>query len=366
MAYGIVTVHHDVCLFLIFIIAFVYWFLYKVIVDFNYNTKGSRDKLALSKFSIFEFSSLNVKLYSFFLSIFLYYIKFFWYFVDYCELNTFIYVDKDEDGFVWTSLKNSNYKLFFCSLIWKLFSVILGLSHKNILVNSEGKICWNGLSLVDNFNVSDSDILHDFVSWNLKDDSLNYWFKEKLVSLQLFNYISSGYFYENLSKRYNFLSSRFNNLSLQTNTDLSSNLLRNLDDKFKLRYLFFVMQDFIHSLSFEYIWAVIPTGIIGTILLPSLILLYYSEDNNIYPLYTFKVIGHQWYWSYQFDDIIYLSDQSKYVSAAFNFDSNLITDVDFGKKRLLEVDNRLVVPVNVPLRFLVTSVMFYIVDQFLN
>lgn len=40
--------------------------------------------------------------------------------------------------------------------------------------------------------------------------------------------------------------------------------------------------------------------------------------------------------------------------------------LDFGTKRLLEVDNRLVVPVNVTLRFLVTAVMFYIHELFLN
>lgn len=52
-----------------------------------------------------------------------------------------------------------------------------------------------------------------------------------------------------------------------------------------------------HSMSFEYIWALFPTIVILSIVGPSFILLYSSVSYND-SFFTVKVIGHQWYWSY--------------------------------------------------------------------
>jgi len=120
-----------------------------------------------------------------------------------------------------------------------------------------------------------------------------------------------------------------------------------------LRDTFFENQEFVHSFSFEMVWVIFPTSIIISILIPSLYLLY-SLDDDLDPVLTIKVIGHQWYWSYEFDNWVKLDEVYR---ISYKFDSNIIpTDMlEFGTKRLLEVDNRLVIPMNLPIRFLVTS-----------
>jgi len=114
--------------------------------------------------------------------------------------------------------------------------------------------------------------------------------------------------------------------------------------------------DFKHSLSFEIIWALFPTSIIVSILIPSLYLLY-SLDEDLDPKFTIKVIGNQWYWSYEFANWVEFDDTNNSVYLNYKFDSNLIPvdDLKFGTKRLLEVDNRLHVPTHITLRFLITA-----------
>lgn len=71
-------------------------------------------------------------------------------------------------------------------------------------------------------------------------------------------------------------------------------------------------------------------------------------DEIVDPALTIKAIGHQWYWSYEYSD---------YQAGALEFDSYMIptSDLNTGDFRLLEVDNRLVVPVNTHIRVLVTG-----------
>lgn len=126
---------------------------------------------------------------------------------------------------------------------------------------------------------------------------------------------------------------------------------------------------FRHSFFLEVVWATFPTLIIAIILVPSLFLLYSSEE-ELNPEFTLKVIGHQWFWSYEYSDFF------DYSFGSFNarefkslyFDSYLVLedDLPFGAKRLLEVSNRIVLPTNIVLRFLITSVMFYILGLFLK
>lgn len=115
------------------------------------------------------------------------------------------------------------------------------------------------------------------------------------------------------------------------------------------------MNSFRHNTIFEFICAIFPTIIILLILIPSTLLLY-SLDEEIEPLLTFKVIGHQWFWSYEFNNWLFLNKEWQKVS--YNFDSCMIieNDLTLGTKRLLEVDKPLFTPVNVPLRFLITSI----------
>lgn len=108
---------------------------------------------------------------------------------------------------------------------------------------------------------------------------------------------------------------------------------------------------FTHSTLLEVVWTVVPALILMVIAAPSFALLY-SLDEVINPAITLKVVGHQWYWSYEYSD--YNSIEG---GESLNFDSYMIADDDLtlGSFRLLEVDNRIVLPVNTHVRVLVTA-----------
>ena len=99
-----------------------------------------------------------------------------------------------------------------------------------------------------------------------------------------------------------------------------------------------------HNTIIEVLWTVIPIMILVIIAIPSFKLLYFADVTPSAAL-TVKAIGHQWYWSYEFPD-------SKVA-----FDSQMIDDDSLkqGQIRLLDVDNRLVLPVNTNVRVLVAS-----------
>lgn len=103
---------------------------------------------------------------------------------------------------------------------------------------------------------------------------------------------------------------------------------------------------FVHGTLIEIVWTLTPAAILLVIAIPSFALLY-SMDEIIDPISTLKVIGHQWYWSYEYSD----------NENTINFDSYMIQegDLEKGQLRLLEVDNRVVVPTNLHVRVLITS-----------
>jgi cytochrome c oxidase subunit 2 len=74
-------------------------------------------------------------------------------------------------------------------------------------------------------------------------------------------------------------------------------------------------------------------------------------DEVLSPTLTVKVLGHQWYWSYEYSDFITENGDS------IDFDSYMIpeSDLELGQFRLLDVDNRLVVPVDCHIRFIVSA-----------
>jgi cytochrome c oxidase subunit 2 len=71
----------------------------------------------------------------------------------------------------------------------------------------------------------------------------------------------------------------------------------------------------------------------------------------ISPSLTVKVVGHQWYWSYELCDFV---DEA---GEPIEYDSYIIpeTDLEDGQLRILEVDNRVVLPVDTHVRFVVTG-----------
>jgi len=108
---------------------------------------------------------------------------------------------------------------------------------------------------------------------------------------------------------------------------------------------------FQHHTNIERIWTYIPTIILLMIATPSFSLLY-SIDELHDPKITLKIIGHQWYWSYEYSDYAVNS-----IDESIMFDSYMITEDDLviGALRLLEVDNRIVLPINTSIRLLITS-----------
>nr|YP_011010695.1 cytochrome c oxidase subunit 2 [Metrocoris communis]WPW47375.1 cytochrome c oxidase subunit 2 [Metrocoris communis] len=95
----------------------------------------------------------------------------------------------------------------------------------------------------------------------------------------------------------------------------------------------------------EIIWTILPTVILIMIALPSLRILYMMDETKN-PTITIKAIGHQWYWSYEYSDFKNIEFES-YMKP-----TNEIMKNEF---RLLETDNRIVLPINNQIRILVTA-----------
>lgn len=100
-----------------------------------------------------------------------------------------------------------------------------------------------------------------------------------------------------------------------------------------------------HNTVIEILWTVVPVLILVVIAVPSFALLYHQDVIPKADM-TIKATGHQWYWEYQYPD-----------HGELTFDSNIVEVADLkpGQKRLLEVDNRIVVPINKTVRVIVTA-----------
>lgn len=119
-------------------------------------------------------------------------------------------------------------------------------------------------------------------------------------------------------------------------------------------YLFF--QHVRHRKVLEWVWTCLPAFILLFLLYPSLVLLYcYDRPYITRPYLTFKAIGHQWYWSYEYSD--YVTSSATETREHIKFDSYMVhqDDLPFGQFRLLEVDRRIVLPIGVCMRLVTTS-----------
>nr|YP_010600858.1 cytochrome c oxidase subunit II [Binodoxys communis]WAL07389.1 cytochrome c oxidase subunit II [Binodoxys communis] len=107
----------------------------------------------------------------------------------------------------------------------------------------------------------------------------------------------------------------------------------------------FIDREIMHNQILEIIWTLIPMIILVFMAIPSLKILYLVEE-IANPFMTLNILGHQWYWSYEYSDF-------KNVE----FDSFMINtnSLDKGDFRLLEVDNHLVLPFMMNVRGLVSS-----------
>jgi len=101
----------------------------------------------------------------------------------------------------------------------------------------------------------------------------------------------------------------------------------------------------LHGQIIEIIWTILPAIILIFIALPSIRILYLLDEVNN-PSITLKAIGHQWYWKYEYSDFNNIEFDSYIIR------TNELNDYNF---RLLEVDNRVVLPINSQIRIIVTA-----------
>nr|URX53540.1 cytochrome c oxidase subunit II [Longicaputermes sinaicus] len=95
----------------------------------------------------------------------------------------------------------------------------------------------------------------------------------------------------------------------------------------------------------EVAWTVAPAIILIFIAVPSLRLLYLMDEIHS-PSVTLKVIGHQWYWSYEYSDFTKVEFDA-YMVPQDNLSSNMF--------RLLDTDNHTTLPMNAFVRVIVTA-----------
>nr|QBG38540.1 cytochrome c oxidase subunit II [Acropyga acutiventris] len=124
---------------------------------------------------------------------------------------------------------------------------------------------------------------------------------------------------------------------------------------FIMMLIFFIMYSMINNKftnrfmlqghTIELIWTIIPMLILIFIAIPSIKILYLTDEmfnNKI----TIKTIGHQWYWTYEYSDFLNIE-----------FDSYMTqtNELKMNEFRLLDVDNRCILPFKYPIRILTTS-----------
>nr|YP_009244860.1 cytochrome c oxidase subunit II [Amynthas hupeiensis]QED22312.1 cytochrome c oxidase subunit II [Amynthas sp. ZJ201510-02]QED22380.1 cytochrome c oxidase subunit II [Amynthas sp. HK201601-23]QFZ89466.1 cytochrome oxidase subunit II [Aporrectodea trapezoides]AHG94107.1 cytochrome oxidase subunit II [Amynthas hupeiensis]AMO26945.1 cytochrome c oxidase subunit II [Amynthas hupeiensis] len=107
----------------------------------------------------------------------------------------------------------------------------------------------------------------------------------------------------------------------------------------------YVNRYILEAQTIETVWTVLPALILLVLALPSLRILYITDEVSN-PALTVKTIGHQWYWSYEYTDFMSVEMDSYMVQPA---------DLMPGDFRLLEVDNRIVVPMKLEVRMLITA-----------
>nr|DBA43912.1 TPA_asm: COX2 [Bombus griseocollis] len=93
----------------------------------------------------------------------------------------------------------------------------------------------------------------------------------------------------------------------------------------------------------EIVWTLMPMIILMIICFPSLKILYYI-DEIMNPYFSIKAIGHQWYWSYEYPEF-----------NNYEFDSYMLNYESLNQFRLLETDNRLIIPFKITMRLIVSS-----------
>jgi len=351
-SYNLISVHHDIFWFIIIILSLVYWSLYKILKENSWNSFNKQSGLLN-----FFFYSSHIFMYIECIVFWLWIRNFFIFLVCYYNfVIEFLYFVERRGIF---RSQVSNY----------IVDLLFGTLGSNI------------------YSETDLYFPVEIVDWCDWVD-LKKFFKEKYISYLLYSYPTNAILFNDREED------------------------------------FLTVHRFNDSTPLEFVFAIFPTVIIAMILLPSIYLLY-SLDENLDPKFSVKIIGHQWFWSYEFDDLVKMKvklsrklydyswikkplfhkqiadlhntlERPSHLSPPFTFPDDFYLlleamynrtrkkcpnfkmparialinhfnnlsyesifvqeeDLLFGSKRLLEVDNRLVLPVNVTLRLIITS-----------
>lgn len=121
---------------------------------------------------------------------------------------------------------------------------------------------------------------------------------------------------------------------------------------------------FINDKKLEFLWTSIPCLVLIAIALPSFYYLYISEE-NLDTLLSVKAIGYQWYWTYDYVQLfpIWLNsfieesnlDIDDYIIESFMEPTEFL-NLESGVSRLLECDNYLLLPINLHLKLIISSI----------
>jgi cytochrome c oxidase subunit 2 len=108
----------------------------------------------------------------------------------------------------------------------------------------------------------------------------------------------------------------------------------------------FFSSEYIEHQLIEFLWTVLPAVVLLAIAFPSIKALYYL-DEVIKRVFSVKVVGHQWYWSYEYPFITKNAGYDRYMKQT--------NDLGKGEFRLLDTDNRIILFNKVITQIIVTS-----------
>nr|YP_009741237.1 cytochrome c oxidase subunit II [Oxytauchira brachyptera]QID48447.1 cytochrome c oxidase subunit II [Oxytauchira brachyptera] len=117
---------------------------------------------------------------------------------------------------------------------------------------------------------------------------------------------------------------------------------------YSLIYMFYIKYSYRNMLNehlIETIWTTLPAITLIFIALPSLRLLYLLDD-SMNTLLTIKTIGRQWYWSYEYSD---------FMNIEFDTYMTMEENMKINEFRLLDVDNRTILPMNTEIRMMTSA-----------
>ena len=124
--------------------------------------------------------------------------------------------------------------------------------------------------------------------------------------------------------------------------------------KDRINFMNFYSHGIFHHTLIEVVWTILPAVILAIIAVPSFALLY-SMEELVEPTLSIKVTGHQWYWCYEYStfkspDIAQHLEGKKFESYMLP-----VEDLEVGNLRLLEVDNRFLLPIQTHIQVCVTA-----------